>query len=116
MRVVRAFEERRVDGIIVTSSRVGAVYAELLSQAHVPIVLLNNQHPSEFMHSVMIENLPLAARPPSISSTSVIDASPTLAIALAASRIPSVSAVTNRLWKLRAANPDGIYRIRERLR
>ncbi|WP_228486658.1 LacI family DNA-binding transcriptional regulator [Paludibaculum fermentans] len=57
MRVVRAFEERRVDGIIVTSSRVGAVYAELLSQAHVPIVLLNNQHPSEFMHSVMIENL-----------------------------------------------------------
>ncbi|WP_321470606.1 LacI family DNA-binding transcriptional regulator [uncultured Paludibaculum sp.] len=56
LKVVHAFEERRVDGIIVTSSRVGAVYAEVLSQARVPIVLLNNQHPSEFMHSVMIDN------------------------------------------------------------
>jgi len=58
VRVVRSFEERRVDGIIVTSSRVGAVYAEKLSQTQVPIVLLNNQHPSEFIHSVMIDNLP----------------------------------------------------------
>lgn len=57
MRVVRAFEERRVDGIIVTSSRVGAIYGDMLSQARVPIVLLNNQHPSEFMHSVMIDNV-----------------------------------------------------------
>ena len=57
MKVVTAFEERRVDGIIVTSSRVGAVYLERLSQAEVPIVLLNNQHPSEFVHSVMIDNV-----------------------------------------------------------
>ncbi len=57
LKVVRAFEERRVDGIIVTSSRVGAIYVEKLSQARVPIVLLNNQHPSEFMHSVMIDNV-----------------------------------------------------------
>jgi DNA-binding LacI/PurR family transcriptional regulator len=57
VKVVTAFEERRVDGIIVTSSRVGAVYVERLSQADVPIVLLNNQHPSEFMHSVMIDNV-----------------------------------------------------------
>lgn len=57
MKVVRSFEERRVDGIIVTSSRVGATYAELLSQTQVPIVLLNNQHPSEFLHSVTIDNL-----------------------------------------------------------
>lgn len=57
LKVVRAFEERRVDGIIVTSSRVGAVYVELLSQTRVPIVLLNNQHPSQFIHSVMIDNL-----------------------------------------------------------
>lgn len=56
VKVVRSFEERRVDGIIVTSSRVGATYVEVLSQARVPIVLLNNQHPSEFMHSVMIDN------------------------------------------------------------
>jgi DNA-binding LacI/PurR family transcriptional regulator len=61
VKVVRSFEERRVDGIIVTSSRVGAVYAEMLSQTRVPIVLLNNQHPSEFLHSVTIDN-PAASR------------------------------------------------------
>jgi len=57
VKVVRSFEERRVDGIIVTSSRVGASYLETLSQTRVPIVLINNQHPSEFLHSVMIDNV-----------------------------------------------------------
>ena len=57
VRVVRFFEERRVDGIIVTSSRVGALYVPMLSRMQVPIVLLNNQHASEFAHSVMIDNL-----------------------------------------------------------
>ena len=56
VRVVRSFEERRVDGIIVTASRVGAQYVPLLSHMQVPIVLLNNQHPSRFAHSVMIAN------------------------------------------------------------
>jgi DNA-binding LacI/PurR family transcriptional regulator len=56
VRVVRSFEERRVDGIIVTSSRAGAVYTPMIEQMHIPIVLLNNQHPSEFVHSVMIAN------------------------------------------------------------
>ena len=56
MRVVRTFEERRVDGIIVMASRVGALHIPLLSRMNVPIVPLNNQHPSEFAHSVMIEN------------------------------------------------------------
>ncbi|MEP7363902.1 MAG: LacI family DNA-binding transcriptional regulator [Acidobacteriota bacterium] len=55
-RVVRSFEERRVDGIIVTSSRVGALHVPMLSQMDVPIVLLNNQHPSEAAYSVMIDN------------------------------------------------------------
>jgi LacI family repressor for deo operon, udp, cdd, tsx, nupC, and nupG len=55
-RVVRSFEERRVDGIIVTSSRVGALHVSMLSQMEVPIVLLNNQHPSEAAYSVMIDN------------------------------------------------------------
>ncbi|HTS29831.1 MAG TPA: LacI family DNA-binding transcriptional regulator [Bryobacteraceae bacterium] len=57
MRVVRSFEERRVDGIIVTSSRVGALYVPLMERLQVPVVLLNNQHPSEFVHSVLIDNL-----------------------------------------------------------
>ena len=55
-RVVRSFEERRVDGIIVTSSRVGALHVPMLSRMEVPIVLLNNQHPSEGAYSVMIDN------------------------------------------------------------
>ncbi len=57
MKVVQSFAERRVDGIIVTSSRVGALYTPMLSNMKVPIVLINNQHPGEFVHSVMIANL-----------------------------------------------------------
>ena len=56
IRVVHSLEESRVDGIVVTSSRVGALYVPMLSRMRVPIVLLNNQHPSEFVHSVMIAN------------------------------------------------------------
>ncbi len=55
--VVHSFAERRVDGIVITSSRVGALYTPLLSEMMVPIVLINNQHPGQFVHSVMIENL-----------------------------------------------------------
>jgi DNA-binding LacI/PurR family transcriptional regulator len=57
MKVVYSFEERRVDGVVVTSSRVGALYVPKLAQMEVPIVLLNNQHASEFAHSVMIANI-----------------------------------------------------------
>ena len=57
VRVARKFEERRVDGIIVTASRVGAQYVPLFTHMQVPIVLLNNQHPSQFAHSVMIANV-----------------------------------------------------------
>jgi DNA-binding LacI/PurR family transcriptional regulator len=57
VRVVHSFEERRVDGIVVTSSRVGALYVPLLARREIPIVLLNNQHPSQFAHSVMIDNV-----------------------------------------------------------
>ena len=56
IRMVRTLEESRVDGLVVTSSRVGALYVPILSRMRVPIVLLNNQHPSEFVHSVMIAN------------------------------------------------------------
>ena len=56
MKVVQSFEDRRVDGIVVTASRVGALYASVLEQMHIPIVLLNNQHPSQFAHSILIEN------------------------------------------------------------
>lgn len=55
--VVRSFQERRVDGILVNSSRVGALYMPLLQEMNIPIVLINNQHPGEFVHSVRIDNL-----------------------------------------------------------
>jgi DNA-binding LacI/PurR family transcriptional regulator len=55
-RVVQELAERRVDGIIVTSSRVGALYLPLLKELEVPIVLVNDQYPGEFVHSVMIAN------------------------------------------------------------
>lgn len=55
-KVVQSLAERRIDGIIVTSSRVGALYVPLLSQMMVPIVLVNDQYPGDFVHSVMIRN------------------------------------------------------------
>jgi DNA-binding LacI/PurR family transcriptional regulator len=55
-RVVQELAERRVDGIIVTSSRVGAEYLPLLAKLNVPMVLVNDQYPGEFVHSVMIAN------------------------------------------------------------
>jgi len=58
MRVVRSFHERRVDGILVSSSRVGALYVPMLAEMKVPIVLINNQHPGgDFVYSVRIDNL-----------------------------------------------------------
>jgi DNA-binding LacI/PurR family transcriptional regulator len=57
MAVVRAFRERRVDGILVASSRLGARYQSLSEEMEAPIVLLNNQHPSELAHSVSIDNV-----------------------------------------------------------
>lgn len=57
VKVVHSFHERRVDGILVTASRVGALYLPLLKELQVPIVLINNQHPGDFVHSVKIDNL-----------------------------------------------------------
>ncbi len=54
--VVKGFQSRRVDGIIVASSRVGSSYSQLLADTRIPVVLLNNQHPDEFNHSVRIDN------------------------------------------------------------
>jgi len=57
VRAVRLLHERRVDGILVNSSRVGALYMPLLAKMNVPIVLINNHHPGEFIFSVTIDNL-----------------------------------------------------------
>jgi DNA-binding LacI/PurR family transcriptional regulator len=61
LRAVRSLQERRVDGILVTASRVGALYLPTLEETKVPIVLINNQHPGEFGYHVSIDN-PAGAR------------------------------------------------------
>jgi DNA-binding LacI/PurR family transcriptional regulator len=60
-RAVRSFQERRVDGILVTASRVGALYLPMLEEMKVPIVLINNQHPRDYGYHVSIDN-PAGAR------------------------------------------------------
>jgi DNA-binding LacI/PurR family transcriptional regulator len=54
--VVDRFNERRVDGIIVTASRVGALHGKRLAGTGVPVVLINNQHAGDFAYSVGIDN------------------------------------------------------------
>jgi DNA-binding LacI/PurR family transcriptional regulator len=53
---VRSFEDRRVDGVVVMASRVGALYLPLLQELNVPIVLVDNQHPGDFAHSISIND------------------------------------------------------------
>ncbi len=43
VNLVRALREWRVDGVIVASSRVGALYQPLLKEIDAPIILINNQ-------------------------------------------------------------------------
>ncbi|MGH9402472.1 MAG: LacI family DNA-binding transcriptional regulator [Terriglobia bacterium] len=57
IKVVHSFAERRVDGIVVTSSRVGSLHLQLLAKMNVPIVLVNNQRAGEAVHCVMIQNV-----------------------------------------------------------
>jgi DNA-binding LacI/PurR family transcriptional regulator len=56
-KIVQWFAEQRLDGIIVTSSRVGALYLPMLEAMRVPIILVNNQYPGPFVHAVMIKNV-----------------------------------------------------------
>jgi DNA-binding LacI/PurR family transcriptional regulator len=61
LRAVRSLQERRVDGILVAASRVGALYLPMLQELKAPLVLINNQHPGEFGFHVSIDN-PAGAR------------------------------------------------------
>ncbi len=54
LNVVNALREWRVDGVIVAASRVGSLYGPHLQQIGVPIVLINNQHPGSFIHTIAI--------------------------------------------------------------
>ncbi|MFC1975973.1 LacI family DNA-binding transcriptional regulator [Chloroflexota bacterium] len=55
--VVETLHRRRVDVIIVTSSRVGSLYTERLGQIRVPIVLINNQSEGQYLYSVAVDDV-----------------------------------------------------------
>jgi DNA-binding LacI/PurR family transcriptional regulator len=57
VKVVRTLHERRVDAIVVLSSRVGARYISLLTERRIPIVLVNNQRRNAAVHAVTIDNV-----------------------------------------------------------
>jgi DNA-binding LacI/PurR family transcriptional regulator len=57
MAVVETLHHRRVDIIIVTSSRVGSLYGERLDQIQVPIVLINNQGEGQYLYSVAVDDV-----------------------------------------------------------
>ena len=56
LAAVRALHENRVDGVIVTSSRVGELYRPLLLQMNVPIVLVNNESSDPGVRFVSIDD------------------------------------------------------------
>jgi LacI family transcriptional regulator/LacI family repressor for deo operon, udp, cdd, tsx, nupC, and nupG len=57
MIVAETFQRRRVDAIIVTSSRVGSLYSSQLDRMQVPIVLVNNQEDGEYLYSVAVDDI-----------------------------------------------------------
>lgn len=52
VQVVREMQGRQVDGIIVSSSRVGSRYADLLDEIGIPIVLINNHAGGANVHGI----------------------------------------------------------------
>jgi DNA-binding LacI/PurR family transcriptional regulator len=58
--VVETFHRRRVDAIIVISSRVGSVYSSRLDQIQVPIVLVNNNEEGDYLYSVAVDDITAA--------------------------------------------------------
>lgn len=58
MAAVEMLRSKRVDAVIVTSSRVGALYQEHLEHIGVPIVLINNHNEQgRYTYSVSVDNL-----------------------------------------------------------
>lgn len=58
MNLVEAMHQWRVDGVIVSASRVGALYQSLLREIGAPIVLINNQNQADdsTIHSIGVDD------------------------------------------------------------
>ncbi len=52
VEVVRSFQGRQVDGILVSASRVGNRYVDLLQETGIPLVLINTHVASDNIHAV----------------------------------------------------------------
>lgn len=55
--VVETFQRRRVDAVVVISSRVGALYNQQLNKMQVPVVLVNNEEEGQYIHSVSADDI-----------------------------------------------------------
>jgi len=58
MAAIESFHRRRVDGILIESSRISGEYAERLARINVPTVLINSQSesPAHVMHTVGVDD------------------------------------------------------------
>lgn len=58
IKIIQTFERRRVDGVIVASSRIGNEYASRLEQIHIPVVMINNQACGDYenLYSVAVDD------------------------------------------------------------
>jgi len=58
IQAIENFHQRRVDGLLVASSRVGSNYVDRMSQIDVPVVLINSEGEENlgFLHSVTVDD------------------------------------------------------------
>ena len=56
IKLVQAFEERRVDGLVLSGSRLGPIYTPLLADMQIPMVSINNEQAGDFAYSIVVDN------------------------------------------------------------
>jgi DNA-binding LacI/PurR family transcriptional regulator len=58
IKMVRTFEERRVDGVVLTGgSHLGPGYAPLIAGMNIPVVVMNGQRTASFAYAVAVDNV-----------------------------------------------------------
>jgi DNA-binding LacI/PurR family transcriptional regulator len=62
MRAVRSLVERAIDGVLVIAAMAGGAPSPYFSEREIPIVLINNHHPGNFVHSIGVANFDGAQR------------------------------------------------------
>ena len=58
LKIIETFERRRVDGVIIASSRIGSEYASRLEQIWIPVVMINNQAAGDYknLYSIAVDD------------------------------------------------------------